>query len=417
MNAASDRLEDTFPHGTPTGYTQGCRGNACPAADEHGLSCKKAKQLAAGDYGYQKLAKRGLGPAEIALELGLIPEAPTATVIPAKKATASKPAPAKPAATEPIADQTPASAPARPSQKTIRDWAHANNIEVNQRGSVWKTVVDAYLAAHPNENTTTPTEQPTLPAAPHTVTDADLDEWAKTYPAAGITDQIDELRTRIDMPAPDPTPVDPHALADPTTDPDETTEVSTPGEFAARWNRLTDPERAAWLTSMRDAHAAAEHCTTDGHAALVTLRDTRPDWATVATDADLAAAIAQRDQARRFAEDSLAETAHVEAREAAGIAFVLEKWGAAAAERDRLRRRVDTLTNELDAVRNIEHDLTSAYAEIHDLTLNAQNYDALDAHYTLTAAALQNALAEVDRLRGVVERAAVKPWWRRKDRG
>ena len=31
----------------------------------YGLSCKRAKQLSASDYGYQKLAKRGLTPGEM----------------------------------------------------------------------------------------------------------------------------------------------------------------------------------------------------------------------------------------------------------------------------------------------------------------------------------------------------------------
>ncbi|QOC24816.1 hypothetical protein IC744_16265 [Microbacterium hominis] len=77
MNAAADRLDDSFPHGTVDGYKGGCRGNACPAGDEYGLSCKRANQLNAGDYRYQKLVKRGLTPGDIALELGLVPENPT----------------------------------------------------------------------------------------------------------------------------------------------------------------------------------------------------------------------------------------------------------------------------------------------------------------------------------------------------
>ncbi len=29
--SGADRLSDGFPHGTPNGYVQGCRGRICPA--------------------------------------------------------------------------------------------------------------------------------------------------------------------------------------------------------------------------------------------------------------------------------------------------------------------------------------------------------------------------------------------------
>lgn len=75
MTGASDRLADGFPHGTRAGYQAGCKGGgACPAGAEHGLSCRRANSLAAGDYQYQKLARTGAAPAEIAHALGLIPD-------------------------------------------------------------------------------------------------------------------------------------------------------------------------------------------------------------------------------------------------------------------------------------------------------------------------------------------------------
>lgn len=73
--SAADRLVDGFPHGTREGYRAGCKGSgACPAGAEHGLSCRRANSLAAGDYQYQKLARGGASPAEIAHALGLIPD-------------------------------------------------------------------------------------------------------------------------------------------------------------------------------------------------------------------------------------------------------------------------------------------------------------------------------------------------------
>lgn len=72
--SSADLLEDGFPHGTRQGFEKGCRGGVCPAGVEHGLSCRRANMLAAGDYRYQKLTRAGATPAAIADELGLIPE-------------------------------------------------------------------------------------------------------------------------------------------------------------------------------------------------------------------------------------------------------------------------------------------------------------------------------------------------------
>lgn len=319
MNAAADRLDDSFPHGTVDGYKAGCRGNICPSGDEYGLSCKRASQLHAGDYRYQKLVKRGLTPADIALELGLIPDNPSADVVPAK----NKPQPAASLdAAQPLAEQsqdpsdttptpvdevaaaTPEEAPAEgedmgrpepvtatkpplPSQSIIRAWARANGLDVNPRGSVRTDIVDAYLTAH----TLTPTPSP--------VTDADLDAWAEDHPEPTpiphITDEIDQLRPRIDMPTPNPLTIDENALAGAAdVAPDEGMDVATPAEFAARWNSMPEDKRAAWVEAMRLASATAAHCYVENHADLVRLRDTRPDWATVATTEDLGNAIAQR---------------------------------------------------------------------------------------------------------------------------
>lgn len=109
MSTAAERLEDGFPHGTPDGYTQGCKGR-CPAGIDHGLSCKRAKQLAAGDYQYQRLARGGATPAEIADALGLHPAIDTATT--------PKPKPAPPLRpTAPPATPSPHPAPAATTSK------------------------------------------------------------------------------------------------------------------------------------------------------------------------------------------------------------------------------------------------------------------------------------------------------------
>jgi DNA-binding NarL/FixJ family response regulator len=59
--SAADRLADGFPHGTPDGYEQGCRGRICPAEDQ---SCQQAQIRFASDYQYRRqvLAERARRP-------------------------------------------------------------------------------------------------------------------------------------------------------------------------------------------------------------------------------------------------------------------------------------------------------------------------------------------------------------------
>lgn len=77
---AVDMLEEGFPHGTTDGFARGCRSaGACPAGHEHGLSCRRAQILAAGNYQYQQLVRAGEEPAIIAQMLRLTPEAKTDT--------------------------------------------------------------------------------------------------------------------------------------------------------------------------------------------------------------------------------------------------------------------------------------------------------------------------------------------------
>lgn len=392
MNAAADRLDDTFPHGTAEGYKAGCRGTVCPGADDYGLSCKRANQLAAGDYRYQKLIKKGLGPGEIALELGLVPEGPTAPVIAPKPAKPAKttqtavevtatpiPRAATPTAPTPLtlADFTAGLtvAAARERGRIIRTWLRNNGWPtLPARGPIPPTALAAYAAAAPTDDERVAVSEAQADISEHgpVVTAGDLDAWAEDHPdrpITGIIDQIDELRirmsdlSRIDLVA------DETALDGATTAPPLGVSVSTPGEFAARWNALSDAERATWVTSTRQTLDQAQRCTAEDHASLVTLRDTRPEWSTVATSADLERAIAQRDQARRFAEDSLAELAHAAEREEAGLAFVLEKWQAEYRAGEALSRRVLALTNELDAVRDVERELQRALAEVDRLRL------------------------------------------------
>jgi len=61
-----DLFEDGFPHGTKEGFEQGCKGGACPAAVEGGMTCNQANIRYQGDYGYRKLVDSGATAGEIA---------------------------------------------------------------------------------------------------------------------------------------------------------------------------------------------------------------------------------------------------------------------------------------------------------------------------------------------------------------
>lgn len=178
---ATDRLHDDYPHGTRLGYEKGCRGR-CPAGDEHGLSCKRAKVLDAGDYQYQKLFRRGATPAEIAEHLGLVPDTHGTSLVTSGKtaftteddlivnqeadeAAAEKPA-KKPDGFETYTKHhARTELPEGVSRAQVRAWARENGIEVNDRGALPKAVIEAYTTRHD-----TPTVEP------ETV-EEDSDEW------------------------------------------------------------------------------------------------------------------------------------------------------------------------------------------------------------------------------------------------
>lgn len=423
-------LPDGIEHGTPAGHEAGCKGDraGCPALHTHGMTCTSAYLRATTTPDrYFKAKARDPRPAAIARTLGYrptpatdaaqplaessqdrrepdhtpqVPDAPAKGPAPAERDAAGRreemghpdttpqdkstskenpmPAPKQPrnAPTPPtVSDEAGATSP---TPQLIREWAHHVGLDVNPRGKVRTDVVDAYLAAHPTTPKADPTPTPKpapKPAPAPDVTAEDLDHWADDHPehTRPITDEINDLRPRIDMPTPTHPTNDDNTLADPAdVEPDSAAEVTTPAEFAARWNRLTDADRMAWITSMRLARDTSQRCLIEDHAALVTLRDTRPDWATIATTEDLTTALAERDSARRVAERFCAEADRLETREESALTLTLEKWAVAVAERDELRDRVTALTNELAAVRDVEAELATAYTEIDRLRTEAQ---------------------------------------------
>lgn len=168
--SAADRLEDGFPHGTVAGYQQGCKGGDCPSGVEVGLSCRRAKQLVAGDYRYQKLVRAGKSPSEIADELGLMPEVHAAPAPPKKTAAVpydEEDVPAtvddeqieeKETAVETTVEEVAAPAPAAENTEApvvlshaerVRRWCRENGITVGDRGALPKRALDAFDAANP----------------------------------------------------------------------------------------------------------------------------------------------------------------------------------------------------------------------------------------------------------------------------
>jgi hypothetical protein len=93
--SSTDLFVDGYPHGTPQGYDDGCRGGACPTGVAYGLSCKIAKQKSSGDYQYQRLVKSGASIPSIAYALGLVgTESAPAPAAPKKKPARVAPTPA-----------------------------------------------------------------------------------------------------------------------------------------------------------------------------------------------------------------------------------------------------------------------------------------------------------------------------------
>jgi hypothetical protein len=58
-------LAPDFPHATPEGYRQGCRGAVCSGRELYGFTCAQAHIRAAGDYRYSRWVEAGLTPADV----------------------------------------------------------------------------------------------------------------------------------------------------------------------------------------------------------------------------------------------------------------------------------------------------------------------------------------------------------------
>lgn len=224
--SSADLFEDGFPHGTREGYDRGCRGAACPAGVEHGLSCRRALELSAGDYRYSRLVRDGKTPAEISAALSepahvqpaprprlvVVPDEadpelqdedePTTDtdleeVIEPKEPTVPTPT-AVAKATKKQTPPTPAPASGKTKQELaeIRAWAKDNGHDVATHGRVPVRVIAAWEARAVTEAAAAPAElaalnrdadaEPDIPEAIVTPMPADL----AALPVAPVVDDV-----------------------------------------------------------------------------------------------------------------------------------------------------------------------------------------------------------------------------------
>lgn len=193
--------------------------------------------------------------------------------------------------------------PAGPSQNLVRAWARENGIDVNPRGSVRTDVVNAYLAAHP--------DTPTPPAAP-TVTADDLDAWATDHPdptrIENITDRIDELRPRIDMPAPTPSenPRPEWATVTTSTDVETARRETTEAQALATLHQQLAHRRATTAARLEQELA---HTTQQLHTAHTALTTALAAWEAASDRAAVAERAALIAEGRAVAAEKRASSA------------------------------------------------------------------------------------------------------------
>lgn len=362
----TDLFVPGYPHGTVQGFDGGCRGGACPAADEHGLSCKRAKTLSRADIRYNRLVKAGRTPAEIAAIIDLGEPENGADVITAATLTsvtltptglgtielepeiivADEPAPEKPAAVYAGAAVTvptkpaPVDAAAREEltstaegRAKIREWGRAQGFVLGVKGKLPGGVVAAYLRAH---GLTVPEAAPAEPVTPEEFSEAleqtrerianvpvEIDPevgaraWVRYDDGVGVVREVqrddDGIATHVRVTyLPDPRDVEAWETLDWL---DRVTDLLPVQQFAydrfgtgdiyeelERWEN----EGRVWITAV--TIAAAKNADSP---AMVT--DDRPDWSDITIPEDIRAA---RTTAARLEEDNARLTAELTEAEA-----------------------------------------------------------------------------------------------------
>ncbi|WZH36263.1 MAG: hypothetical protein PIR02_16065 [Microbacterium enclense] len=298
--SSADLWEDGYPHGTVEGFDNGCRGGACPADTDIGMSCKRAKALAAGDFRYNRLVAAGKTPAEIA---AIIDGRDTPTEAPAPKPAPKRkpkaPAPADVEAAAPITETpaevslagppTTATTSAGPTELTestiptpeedampaqllttekftaglnqrgrtfvlrsIREWARANGFPgVPSHGRIPQDALAAFDQAHPNGIIGPEAPAPAAGVDAHVKTLRDITDWARQngHPDLSMLDITDEIREAYDAAHAEPTEPGTADAEPPADTPEDTAqepaggflpEVPTPQVGMRAWVRFDD---------------------------------------------------------------------------------------------------------------------------------------------------------------------------------
>lgn len=420
--SSADLFEDGYPHGTVQGFDDGCRGGSCPAALEHGLSCKKAKMLAAGDFRYLRLVREGKTPAEIAAALELDGTAPTTPPKETRMPTPNDVAHVKntaaaivaaeidtPATVEPITTDRWTAGLTQSLKRAvlgeIRSWCKANGFPgLADRGTIPQDALRAYDAAHPETRPggANPADLE-IPLASDTPTLADFGQ-----DFGPRSDQLDETRQRIDRPQVG-------MRARPRYDDGvcvvrEVVElpVLTGGGYVIRVTSLPDPRdeeswaSVDWLDQVSELLPAVQfqfdhfgsddilqdldawknegriwRTPTDPNA-----KPERPEWAdvTIPEDIERARSLAVRlEQELAHTEQRLAEAQarylalhltlterSAELHQVSGsLALVLRKWAEATERLDQLADAEEHLDVAAQRIDNQEHTINTLLGEIH----------------------------------------------------
>ncbi|WP_156759536.1 Lsr2 family protein [Microbacterium karelineae] len=336
-------FDDSITHGTPEGYDAGCRSaGGCPARTDHGLTCAEAKTFDAGNYRYRQLRGRGLSPAEIAAQFDFHDD----------HATQTPPAPVSKPATKP----KPKARPKPPAPTPAPDVPEIDT----------------------DTNAAEPPEQAEPVRDPREASNAEIRAWARdrgydvnpTGPVRrGIREHyIEAHTTAADAPRNVPAP-------DPDLD-----------ELTGKRGIPTDPEPEAPLAPGGIDTDAIEAGVDD--VTLEPAKTDRPEWADVATSADLTAA-----------QDALALERGAHVKTARSLALVLTKWATA-------QDRIEQLQAELIRIRTDRDEIAIDFN-----TASEDRARALDRVETLhnENIVLRAALADAKRAR--------RGWFGRKTKG